>query len=55
MGSFAEYYKLVWTSTGSLEICKVIRNEYQIQSDCSFRYNVRILIPRVDNTEANYN
>jgi hypothetical protein len=55
MSSFAERYWVVWTSTGSLELCKLRRNEYQMRSDCSLRYNVRILIPRADNTEATYN
>lgn len=55
MSSLAEYYRVVRTLTGSLEIYKVRRNEYQIQSDCSFRYNFRILIPRVGNTEETYN
>lgn len=54
MSSFAEYYRLVWTSMASLEICEVRRNEHQIRSDYSFRYNVRIQILRADNTEATY-
>jgi len=55
MSSFAEYYRVVRTSTGSLEIYKIRRNENQIQSDCSFRFKVRILVPRVDSTEEAYN